>query len=602
MPKTQGGTVLYSSSEIALALPTGWSFLGAEDAEFPKCSRLPVVCDAGHQFRTTVVKLFEKKQCPTCAHVRKMDPSHALQKCETGGLRLLDRLPTGRYRVECLKRGHAFETECRRLKKGCSECHRLDKSAGLLDGYVATAIAEGLTGVVIEGPETVRGSRISFTCPLGHRSSVNLLRFKKGNRCTTCNSPKAPSLGDVRASLRVEGWELTEGQVYTNNRTPLRMVCDRGHQRSLSWNKWTHGVRCDFCKTGRALTVAEVVERVGGNPAFEYVAGAEFYVASRDRTTKMTVECRKKGHVTQVSYEGLVYDQRGCSVCNSANYSSKVEDELVELLAPHCELERHNRSVLSGLELDILVPRRALAVEYCGLYSHCDLYKEMPYHRDKWLRCKEQGITLLTIFEDEYIHRGDIVRSMLLSRVGRSETALGARECSLIVPPVEIARDFLEKNHLQGWGGTGTQMVWGLENAAGELVCALTLSRHHRGTDQWLINRFCVRRGHSVPGGFSRLLAKAREWLVKKGVDRLYTFSDNRWSAGGLYASNGFLLDGSLKPDYCYVRGTRRYSKQSLKKTEFERGGTKTERELRLAEGYRRIYDCGKDRWVLTLN
>jgi len=57
------------------------------------------------------------------------------------------------------------------------------------------------------------------------------------------------------------------------------------------------------------------------------------------------------------------------------------------------------------------------------------------------------------------------------------------------------------------------------------------------------------------------------------------------------------LLDSLLSP--LAVMTFARHHKQSLKKTPEEKVSNKTERELRLDQGYLRVYDCGKIRWVL---
>ena len=42
------------------------------------------------------------------------------------------------------------------------------------------------------------------------------------------------------------------------------------------------------------------------------------------------------------------------------------------------------------------------------------------------------------------------------------------------------------------------------------------------------------------------------------------------------------------------------FSKQSKKKTKEEAALGMSEHELRLSQGYLRVYDCGKKRWVRT--
>jgi hypothetical protein len=136
-----------------------------------------------------------------------------------------------------------------------------------------------------------------------------------------------------------------------------------------------------------------------------------------------------------------------------------------------------------------------------------------------------------------------------------------------------------------------------------ELIAVTTGSRHHRTalSKDLVLDRMCFASGVKVHGGASRMIRALSVWAKNKGYERIVSWSDNRWSAGAVYEKTGFILDAELPPDYSYVKQQRRYSKQSLKKTSLERTSGKTERALRLAQGYDRIWDCGKKRWVLKL-
>jgi hypothetical protein len=79
--------------------------------------------------------------------------------------------------------------------------------------------------------------------------------------------------------------------------------------------------------------------------------------------------------------------------------------------------------------------------------------------------------------------------------------------------------------------------------------------------------------------------------------ETVISYSDNRWSEGDIYPRLNFKLDRSLKPDYFYISNKGVFSKQSLKKNEEERESKKSEHEIRLEQGYLRVYDCGKKRW-----
>jgi hypothetical protein len=131
----------------------------------------------------------------------------------------------------------------------------------------------------------------------------------------------------------------------------------------------------------------------------------------------------------------------------------------------------------------------------------------------------------------------------------------------------------------------------------------MSLGRHHRNTDKSVIvlDRLCFLDNVSVQGGSSKLLKHAVLWAKANGYSKLISWSDNRWSEGKVYEKMGFVLEEELKPDYSYVKDEKRFSKQSLKKNKQEKKTNKTEKELRISQGYERIWDCGKKRWSLQI-
>lgn len=80
--------------------------------------------------------------------------------------------------------------------------------------------------------------------------------------------------------------------------------------------------------------------------------------------------------------------------------------------------------------------------------------------------------------------------------------------------------------------------------------------------------------------------------LVPKSI---VSFSDNRLFSGKVYEKIGFSRDGDVRPDYYWVKGNNRFHKSRLRKTA---GDSRTETEIRKSEGYEKIYDFGKVRWV----
>jgi hypothetical protein len=101
--------------------------------------------------------------------------------------------------------------------------------------------------------------------------------------------------------------------------------------------------------------------------------------------------------------------------------------------------------------------------------------------------------------------------------------------------------------------------------------------------------------GFRIHGVWSKVLQIFKDNYSFKSI---VSFSDNRLFSGGVYAKMGFVKDGDVRQDYYWVKGSKRHHKSALRKTEEEKKTGKTEIELREAQGYKRIWDVGKTRWV----
>ena len=258
-------------------------------------------------------------------------------------------------------------------------------------------------------------------------------------------------------------------------------------------------------------------------------------------------------------------------------------------------------------EIDICIPDCKIGVEYCGLYWHTeDAPEPRPrrYHYNKMKLAESQGIRLITIFEDEWLNRQEQVKDFLSSVLGLSRIKIAARKCDLRQIPKEQGASFLDTHHIQGHTRL-SYIYFGLFYNE-QLVGVISGGHHHRQgyAEALVLDRLCFQTGTTVQGGASRLFRALINFAKTNGFKCIVSWSDNRWSQGNVYRKLGFTLAQELPPDYSYVTvssPTTRFSKQSLRKTPAERLTGKTERELRKAQGYSRIWDCGKKRWVFVL-
>lgn len=281
---------------------------------------------------------------------------------------------------------------------------------------------------------------------------------------------------------------------------------------------------------------------------------------------------------------------RAHSIGTSRKLISFGENEVAEFLSSYCNLERSNRKLISK-ELDIYVPSARVAVEFNGLYWHSEKFKPKNYHYEKFAKCQDAGIRLIQVWEDDWLYRKDIVKSMLLNKLGfGAGDTIYARDCSLVEGG--DLRNFFNENHIQGYAGHSKSIS--LVNSG--LVVASALFRKNQ--NGWLLSRYAT--SCNVPGGFSKCLTNFR----KRNDGPVVTFADLCISDGSLYVNNGFKLDKILPPDYSYLVGNQRVHKFSYRKSRFARDENllfdenATERELAVSNGLLRVYDAGKLRFI----
>ena len=263
-----------------------------------------------------------------------------------------------------------------------------------------------------------------------------------------------------------------------------------------------------------------------------------------------------------------------------------------------------NRTILNGKEIDFYNKDINLGIEYCGLYWHNELSPTVRgrlYHWDKYYECLEKNIRLITIFSDEWLLRQEQVKGFLLS-VLQANKIIYARKCSVSTIDAQTSKEFIQRHHIQGCGRS-PKVSFGLYKKD-DLLGVLSLNLHHRDSSQYVLDRLVFKQGNTVIGGVSRLFKLACRWCVDNNIKQLVTWSDNRWSNGKIYQKLGFTLETESRPDYSYVEiknPKKRISKQSMKKSKTGCPPETTERQWCINNGYGRIWDCGKKRFVFSM-
>lgn len=293
-----------------------------------------------------------------------------------------------------------------------------------------------------------------------------------------------------------------------------------------------------------------------------------------------------------------------CTICNPTDEKqvSGLELDLINFVSKVIDVETKNRTILVGKELDVFIPSKNLAIEFNGLYWHSDIYKDKNYHLNKTILCNKKGVNLFHVFEDEWLEKSDIVKSIIKNKLGVWDERVYGRNCEVKVVDKSEEKSFLNTNHIQGF--VGSNITYGLYNN-GELVSLMSFGglRKSLGYDtkdgSYEMLRFCNKLNHNVIGGASKLF---KHFIKKNNPKQIISYSDMRYFDGSLYEKLGFEFMGDTKPNYFYVINHNRenrfkYRKDVLVKEGFDK--SKTESQIMKERGISRIWDCGNKKWLL---
>lgn len=154
-----------------------------------------------------------------------------------------------------------------------------------------------------------------------------------------------------------------------------------------------------------------------------------------------------KGHEWKAHVYSRTLSSSGCPVC--ANSQSSGEREVKQYLETMFGLmvETKNKSLISPFELDMYVPEKKVAVEFNGSYWHSSQFKTPDYHYNKWLKCKKLGITLVQVWEHEWVENRSVVENWfhLLFTDPPPKGLLGS-----LNPSVTVGNNFIVVNNDSG--------------------------------------------------------------------------------------------------------------------------------------------------------
>lgn len=460
--------------------------------------------------------------------------------------------------------------------------------------YNPINISEAIYIILVKPPKKLKcgnyprfstyGEGYAPTCQLGKKCKTCVAEGQKKSRATL--KAKTGFEYPLQSKESQDNWKSTNKEKYgTEYGVQSQTVIDKRKENFEN-------------KTGYSSSQSMHISR----EALDIILSSEKFIAFIQGKTRSEVE-EQLGISQSYRYKlSIKYD---CQYQYKGVVVSKPEKELQEFLTELSIPFRGSvKDILpNNLELDILISDKELAIEYGGLYYHTELAKPKSkgrgkdYHQNKWQLCKNRGIQLITIFEDEWIDNPNLVKSIIKNKLGLSEKGNGARAYSLTELSSKNARKFFKSNHIQGYANA--TVSYGLIDTQNTIVAAMSFIKQNRfskkGTNDntWEIVRFAT-NGLSIPGAASKLLSRFE--TVNK-PSKLISYADLRYGEGKVYEKLGFTFIRTTAPGYFYTDNySSRQSRQKFQKHKLVKDGfnaSKTEWQIMQERDFDRIWDCG---------
>jgi hypothetical protein len=575
----------------------GQSFL-YEDFNYTNNKQwINVKCNNGHTFKTQVLTHLKSKGCLYCRGIKK-DVNSILNELKENhnnyydySLSIWSKMDD-KIIIICPEHGK-FEQSLKLHLKGhkCQKCsNRYKKSS-----HEFIEVLKNEFPNIDFNISKFINSKTPITAFCKKHGIINFYSNYKNHICKKCYQENKNFKNFIKKAQNIYGEKYSYLSDYKNNQTLIKILdketgvifeqTPQGHLKGEShkvfWSK----------KNNTDIFIENSVKIHG----YKYDYSKSYYSGSKK---DLEIICPNHGSFYQSPNNHL--KGTGCPSCNRFNIKqSKVFDYIQNL---GIKTNQNNRKILKGKEIDIYIQELNIAFEFNGLYWHSEIYKDRVYHLNKSKECLDNGIELFHIWEDDWNYKQDIVKSMILNKLGRTPNKIFGRKCEIKeIIDNKLIRNFLETNHIQGFVGSKIKIGLFYDN---ELVSLMTFGnlrkslgqKNQEGTYEML--RFCNKLNTNVIGGASKLF---KYFIRNYQIEEVISYSDSSRGQGNLYNKLGFTLLHETEPNYYWVIDGKRQHRFNFRKDKLVREGAdpnKTEIQIMNEKGYYRLFDCGSKKWI----
>ena len=376
--------------------------------------------------------------------------------------------------------------------------------------------------------------------------------------------------GFIQKAREIHGNKYDYSKIeYINTSTKVCIICPEHGEFWQTPSAHLSGQGCPKCGKHHLSilfrdTIDEFVKKANIIHNNRYDYSKVEYIRGND---KVCIICPEHGEFWQTPNNHL--QGHGCPKCAVGKNTSSEENEISEYIEGLIDdnIILNSRDIISPNELDIYVPSRNIAFEYNGLYWHSDKFVGRDYHLSKTEKAITKGIKLIHIFEDEWLYKKDIVKSMINKELGCSKI-IDASNCDVKIIKNNVTETFINNNSIHYYVPCDFNIGLYYRD---ELLSTISF-KNDKVNGHYLLQNFCDKKYFTVRKGIIKLI---NEFINMMKPKEIITYIDRRWDNSDVFYEIGFKHIESLAPTCHYIINNKRTT------------------EINNSTDSKRLYDCG---------
>ena len=228
---------------------------------------------------------------------------------------------------------------------------------------------------------------------------------------------------------------------------------------------------------------------------------------------------------------------------------SSYEEEIATILdGLGIEYTRNNKSLCKPYHIDFYIPQHKLGIEFNGLYYHSwfAANRGAKYHSNKTVQCLSYDVSLITIFEDEWLDNPVKFIDFIKQRcsMGNADLPVDMVTLSFSDDAASVLQFLKDNNMESSIESADMYIVAKLEDS---IIAAMAIDKRDDGEIE--IVKFGVHLLISPSGYLERFISFI---AAMEEVNRVSTILDLRWQDGRDYLDVGFDAVAIMDP-VCYA-------------------------------------------------